>query len=217
MYPPQVVFHPQHQHLGQVRVVPLSKRRGVSVEPVLLRRNGSGSSGRSSESKPAALKLTTPTLSFGDKMAGLRDAGTSKLFGPIKKRSQTSEKGSEVETPKEPSIVDDDKTSLNVENPVQRKNSSDALRTAVQQSKAAIKKGLKIGSTGLTGLRRGQHGQNSASDVGSVTPEKVIIGNNLFKSLNFFSKFKNHCNNNFVLSSHNITQRLFVALTYKKK
>ena len=150
-----------------------------------MRRNGSGSSGRSSESKlippPIPPKLTTPTLSFGDKMAGLRDAGTSKLFGPIKKRSQTSEKGSDVETAKvnvEPANVDDDKVSLNVENPVQRKNSSDALRTAVQQSKAAIKKGLKIGSTGLTGLRKG-HGQHSASEVGAVTPEKVVSNSRL--------------------------------------
>ena len=87
-YPPQVILHPSQ---GAVRVVPLSKRRGVSVEPVMLRRNGSGSSGKSNESRHQPIPKT-PTLSFGDKMAGLRDAGTIKFFGPNKKRSQTSEK-----------------------------------------------------------------------------------------------------------------------------
>ena len=56
----------------------------------------------------------------------------------------------------------------------QRKNSSDALRTAVQHSKAALKKGLKIGSTGLTVLRR-PASNPTTSEVGVVTPEKVEI------------------------------------------
>ena len=157
--------------------MPLSKRRGVSVEPVLLRRNGSGSSGRSNESKQPAMKLTTPTISFGDKITGLKEAGTIKLFGQNKKRSVTSaERTPEAETPKPVAsgltgTEDESKNSLQV-NPVpQRKNSSDALRTAVLQSKAAIKKGLKIGSTSLSGLRR--QPQSSNPDMEQMTSEKV--------------------------------------------
>ena len=105
--------------------MPLSKRRGVSVEPVLLRRNGSGSSGKSNESRPPQQqqqqfpKLTTPTLSFGDKMAGLRDAGTMKLFGPSKKRSQSSEKGVDVVVEAhvvgDSPVADEDKSALGVD------------------------------------------------------------------------------------------------------
>ena len=174
-YPPQVILHPSQ---GAVRVVPLSKRRGVSVEPVMLRRNGSGSSGKSNESRLQPVPKT-PTLSFGDKMAGLRDAGTMKLFGPNKKRSQTSEKDflllppSNSDSALSAVAVQEENQNTSVipcnSDPLQpqRKNSTDALRTAVLHSKAALKKGLKIGSTGLTGLRKPN------SDAGGTTTEKV--------------------------------------------
>ena len=64
------------------------------------------------------------------------------------------------------------KNVLQVENPPLRKNSSDALRTAVEQSKAALKKGLKIGSTGLSGLRR--HAQTSNPEMEHNASERVI-------------------------------------------
>jgi hypothetical protein len=56
---------------------------------------------------------------------------------------------------------------LQVEAPPQRKNSSDALRSAVQQSKAVIKKGLK---TGLSGLRKSPA---QGADVGTAPQDKV--------------------------------------------
>ncbi len=77
----------------------------------------------------------------------------------------------------------------------QRKNSTDALRTAVQHSKAALKKGLKIGSTGLTVLRR-PVSNPAAAEVGVVTPEKVEK-----LDLKFLKDFLYLSNSNFVANN----------------
>ncbi len=49
-------------------------------------------------------------------MAGLRDAGTMKLFGPSKKRSQSSEKGVDiVEVAGDTPVADEDKSALGID------------------------------------------------------------------------------------------------------
>jgi len=180
--PPQALLRPAPL-AGDVRILPLNKRRGVSVEPVMIQRRSSGSSNKSNESKPQLPKLTTPTISFGDKMAGLREASSLKIFGPIKKLSQNSaEKPPEQNSVKncDTNSIDNDSL-LGPGGPTHRKNSTDALRTAVLHSKAALKKGLKIGSTGLNELRKHVHSTPHELITPANTPEKVRSDFDIFQ------------------------------------
>jgi len=66
-------------------------------------------------------KLATPTISFGDKMAGLKEVSTLKFFSPAKKQSQEKSGDTNLQSSE----------GDNLQGFAIRKNSSDTLKNAI--------------------------------------------------------------------------------------